>query len=486
MLRALLAFILPAAALSGQWPQFRGSNGLGVSDAPALPVHFGPRTNAAWRTELPPGHSSPVIFGDRIYVTAAQPGTRKDVGVGKMVDEGGRLFTICLDRTTGAVLWRREAPRPRLEQYQPTNSPASPSPAADAGGVYIFFGDYGLLAYSPDGKERWKLPLGPFNNVNGHGSSPILVDGLVVLLCDQDTGSYIIAVDQVTGRVKWKTARPESTRSYATPAVLRPARGPAEIVVPGSYQLTSYDARTGAKLWWIGGLSWQPKSTPVVAGEVVYAHWWEAGGEAEGVTETPEFADIRKKHDANGDGKISPEEFAGDPRQQKGFVNNDLNGDSYIDEREWNAYRARRASRNALLAVRPGARGDLTGSPSILWRIQKNLPNVPSPLLYRGVLYIVKDGGIFTSLDPETGRILKQGRLPGALDTYYSSPVAGGGHIYTTSQSGKMTVIKAGGEWEPVALNDFEEECFPTPAIAGDTLFVRTRTALYAFRAARQ
>jgi outer membrane protein assembly factor BamB len=485
MLRLPVALLFAASLLAAQWPQFRGPNGLGVSNSSALAVRFQPRQDAVWRTELPPGHSSPVIVGDRIYLTAAQMGTKKDVGVGKMVDEGGRLFTICLDRATGKVLWRREAPRPRLEQYQPTNSPASPSPAADASGVYVFFGDYGMLAYGPDGNDRWRLPLGPFNNVNGHGSSPILVDGLVVLLCDQDSGSYILAADQRTGQVKWKTARPESTRSYSTPAVLRPKGGPTELIVPGSYRLTSYNARSGEPLWWIDGMSWQPKSTPVVDGDVVYAHWWESGGEAEAPTVTPDFAEIRGKFDANRDGKITAEEFASDPRLQKQFVTNDLDNDGFLDEREWNLYRARRASRNALIAVRHGARGDLTGSSSILWRVQKNLPNAPSPLLYRGVLYLVKDGGIFTSLDPKSGRVLKQGRLPGALDTYYSSPVAGAGHVYTISQSGKMTVLEAAGEWEPVALNDFEEECFATPAIAGDTLYVRTRAALYAFRAPR-
>jgi outer membrane protein assembly factor BamB len=480
-MRVVLGLLL-ALPLAAQWPQFRGANGAGVGETARLPVRFRAHEGAAWRTELPPGHSSPVIVGARIFVTAAVLGKAKDAGLNKIVDEGGRLFTICLDRATGKVLWRREAPRPRLERYQPTNSPASPSPAADEKGVYVFFGDYGLLAYGLDGEERWRLPLGPFNNVNGHGSSPILVDGLVVLLCDQDTDSYLIAVEKETGRVRWKTPRPESTRSYATPAVLRPARGAVEIVVPGSYQLTSYDARTGEKLWWIGGLSWQPKSTPVVEGDMVYAHWWEAGGENEGATVTPEFSELLKKFDANGDRRISLEEFASDARQQKALPNNDLDNDGQLDEREWNAYRARRASRNALLAVRAGGRGDLTGGANIVWRIQKNLPNVPSPLLYRGVMYLVKDGGIFTSLDPKTGRVLKQGRLPGALDTYYSSPVAGAGHVYAISQSGKMTVVKAGAEWEPEALNDFEEDCFATPAIAGDALYVRTRAALYCFR----
>ena len=164
--------------------------------------------NMVWRTALPLGHSSPVFTADHIFVTAF---------------EGKTLLTICLDHATGKVLWRRAAPREREEVFQQTNGPASPSPVTDGANVYVFFGDFGFLSYGPDGNERWRLPLGPFNNANGHGSSPILADGKLVLICDQDTGSYLLAVDAQNGRVLWKTMRPECTRGYATPSVYRPA-----------------------------------------------------------------------------------------------------------------------------------------------------------------------------------------------------------------------------------------------------------------------
>jgi outer membrane protein assembly factor BamB len=482
MMRWMIAAFLGMSTLPGQWMQFRGPNGTGVALRAKLPVHFSPGKNVGWRTEIPSGHSSPIVVGDRVFLTAAEPGHFSDAGSGKVVDRGGRLYTICLDRETGRILWKREAPRPRVERYQPTNSPASPTPVSDGKRVYVFFGDFGLLAYDLQGDEQWRLPLGPFNNQNGHGSSPILVDRLLVLLCDQDAGSYLLAVDKDTGRIQWKVERPESTRSYSTPAVLKVAGTPTELIVPGSYQLTSYNARTGEKLWWITGMSWQPKSTPVVDGNIVYAHWWESGGESEQSVETPDFAETLARFDANGDGKISRDEFAGDPRMQRGFADNDLSGDGFVDERDWHFYRARKASRNALLAVRHGGRGDLTSSSYVLWRMQKFLPNVPSPLLYQGSLYLIKDGGILTSVDPKTGQIQKQGRLPDALDTYYASPVGGGGHVYVLSQSGKLTVLSAAGDWQVLASADFDEECFATPAIADNALFVRTRTALYCFR----
>src|SRR5262249_51499407 len=155
--------------------------------------------------------SSPILVGSRIFVTAY---------------EGPKLLTICLDRATGTIQWRREAPRPRTEGMQPTNSPASPTPASDGTMVYVFFGDFRMSAYGMDGEERWKLPLGPFNNANGHGSSPIVVDDLVYLICDQDTDSYLLAVEKTTGKVHWKVDRPEVTRGYATPVVYQPKNGP--------------------------------------------------------------------------------------------------------------------------------------------------------------------------------------------------------------------------------------------------------------------
>ncbi len=249
-----------ACAGAADWTQFRGRNGSGVGDATALPSEIGPGKNVAWKTAIPPGHSSPIVSGNFIFLTAAEGGSRVDAGRQKVVDEGGRLLTIALDRRSGKILWQQPAPRPRLERYQPTNSPASPTPVSDGSNVYVFFGDFGLISYTHSGKERWRVPLGPFNNVNGHGSSPIVFQDLVVLVCDQDTDSYMIAVDRNTGRTRWKVPRAEVTRSYVTPAVFQPSSGPAELIVPGAFQVTSYYAATGEKAWWVRGFSWQPKA----------------------------------------------------------------------------------------------------------------------------------------------------------------------------------------------------------------------------------
>jgi outer membrane protein assembly factor BamB len=272
--------------------------------------------------------------------------------------------------------------------------------------------------------------------------------------------------------------RPEITRGYATPVIFRPKSGPAELIVPGAFLLVSYAVETGEKLWWVRGMSWHPKSAPVISGDMIYVHSWETGGEAETPTETPTYQDTLAVYDANKDRLLSRDELPAP--LQRSFKDLDLNLNGAVDEPEWNFYRARKASRNSLLAVRHGGRGDLTGT-NVVWSMQKFLPNVPSPIFYEGVLYIVKEGGIMTSLDPATGAILKQARIPGAPGNYYSSPVAADGKIYTISQEGKVTVIQAGAQWEVLAVNNLDDDCFATPAIVDDRIYLRTHSRLYCF-----
>jgi len=463
-MRQLLTLVLVLAngALAADWPQFRGVNGLGVSADKNLPVQFGPQKNVVWKTELPPGHSSPIVAGSRIFVTAY---------------EGERLLTIGLDRATGKILWKREAPRPRREYMQDTNSPASGSPVSDGRNVYVFFGDFGILCYGVDGEDRWRVPLGPFNNANGHGASPVLIDDMLILICDQDTDSYVLALDKATGQLRYRIERPEVTRSYSIPTVYRPKKGPAELIIPGSYLVVAYNLETGEKLWWVRGMSWQQKSAAVVDGDTVYVCGWESGGDSATPAESPTWEEALARYDTNHDGKLTPAEVM---REFRNFGEYDLDRDQTMNEREWNFYRARKASQNIFVAIRAGGRGDVTDK-RVLWRYRKSLPNVPSPLLYQGVLYLVRDGGIMSSLDPRTGEPFKVERLRGALDRYWSSPVAGDGKIYVLSESGKLTVLRADGDFQILAQNDLEDTCFSTPAIADSRLYVRTRSALYSF-----
>jgi outer membrane protein assembly factor BamB len=476
MRRRLLAALLcvscsGAAAIraqrgSDEWSRFRGPNGSGVSNAARVPVEFGPATNLLWRTPLPPGHSSPILFGGRIYLTGFR---------------GDALLTIALDAATGAVVWEKEAPPVRTNVVDKRNNPASPSPAIDDSGVYVFFPDYGLLAYDASGAERWRMPLGPFNNIYGMGASPIVVGDLVVLSCDQSTGSFLLAVDKRTGRERWRTPRPEARSGHSTPIVWRAADGQSQILLPGSFLLTAYDAASGAKRWWVRGLSFELKSVPVVSGDTLYINGYGSTENEPGSRFTAAPAeDVFRKDDANGDGRLQKTEVT-DARARGGWFGAiDLDGDGALSRDEWEYYRAALESENGLMAIKLGGAGDMTGS-AIRWKYRRSVPQLPSPLLYRDVLYIVNDGGIVTTLNPDTGEVIKQGRLSGALDHYFASPIAADGHVYFTSERGSIAVLEPTGDLTPIAVNQIGEDCYATPAVTDGRIYVRSRETLWAF-----
>lgn len=464
---ALLILLLAATAAGADWPQFRGPEGTGIADGNALPAQFNESENLLWKTAVPPGHSSPVVAGDRIFLTAY---------------EEERLLVLALERDSGEVLWIREAPRPRREPYQRTHGPASPSPVTDGENVYVFFGDFGVLSYDARGNERWRRPMGPFRNGNGHGSSPILADGKLLVVCDQSVGSYLIALDAKSGETVWKAERPEITRGYGTAGIFRPSDGPPQVVVPGAYRVVAYDLATGEQLWWVTGFAWQLKCVPLFDGDTIYINGWEIGGDPGQQKETLSFEQVLQEHDRDGNGALSRDEAPDEGlKRDRPWNEHDLDGDGLLGERDWYFYAARRAPINNLVAIRPaGMRGDITKK-AVLWRYTKSLPNTASPLLYRGNLYLVKDGGIFSSIDPAAGRSLRVARLRDGIDKYWASPVAGDGKIYTVSQGCLISAIKPDANWSVLATSELDGTCFATPAIAGGQVYVRTLQDLYAF-----
>jgi len=183
--------------------------------------------------------------------------------------------------------------------------------------------------------------------------------------------------------------------------------------------------------------------------------------------------------DANHDGKLSQTELP-KPWQPTGTWRAiDLNRDGILDEREWTLFRTRRASRNGLLAIKLGGRGDVTGT-HVLWRFERSLPDVPAPLVYKDVVFLFRSGGIATTLNAQTGKVLKQARLTGALEDYYASPIGVDGKIYIASEHGKVVVLRAAGDWEILAINDFDSDIYATPAISEGRMYIRTQRALYA------
>ncbi|HXI90693.1 MAG TPA: PQQ-binding-like beta-propeller repeat protein [Blastocatellia bacterium] len=457
------------------WSQFRGPNGTGVSITTGLPTEFGPEKNVVWKTPLPPGHSSPVLTRNRIFITAHSN-----------EKENHKLFVICLDRQSGKPLWQREVPRSQKGRLQLVNGPASPSPVTDGENVYVFFQEFGMISYDGSGKERWKLPLGPFNMFYGFGASPILVDDKVILPVDQDNpNSFLIAVDKNNGRVRWKVDRPEVISGYSTPIVYQPKQGAKQIIVPESFQLSAYSVEDGKRVWFVRGLACEMKSIASHDAEYLYVNGWgfpqnQPGQQVKTIT----FAEGLAKYDVNHDGLIAKSEISGKEMMDKmlsgAFEAFDADRDEKLNEKEWGIFRAMLAAENGLLAIKFGGQGDQT-STAIRWRYTKPVPQVPSTLLYKGVLYMVNDGGVLISFDPATGAVIKQGRLTGAIDKYFSSPVGADDKVFLIGEGGAVSVLKAAGEWEILKVNQLDDECFATPAIADGRIYIRTRSALYCF-----
>lgn len=450
------------AAQTTEWLQFRGPNGMGVAEGSTLPSEFDAKKNVVWKTPVPFARSSPVVTADRVYLTAT---------------EGDKLITMALEAKTGKVLWRRDVVRARHMPIYKANDGAAPSPVSDGKNVFAFFAELGLISYGPDGKERWRVPLGPFNSFYGMGGSPVLAGNTLVLVCDQRTDSFIVAVDASNGKVLWKKSRP-NYEAYSTPAIYKPKDGPVQVIVSGSLTVDAYSLDKGERLWWVSKIGSYPKGVPVLGTGMVYVV--ADGGEQPFL---PPF-DESLKADTNKDGKIEREEMKGQAEAYDHFGWLDSNNDGYIERAEYDFVRNSTVGGHGVTAVRLSGHGDLTSS-NVAWNVTKAYPSIPTPLLYRGVMYLMKEGGIVSSLDPASGQVLKQGRTPEALEEYYASPVAADGKIFMVSASGKVTVLKADAQWEIVAVNDLDEEVWATPAIAGNHLYIRTRSALYAFGSAK-
>jgi len=446
---------------TNEWLQFRGPNGAGVAEGFSLPAEFSSTKNVAWKTPVPFARSSPVITADRIFLTAT---------------EGDKLITLALDRKSGKLLWRRDAIRARHMPIYKANDGASPTPVSDGKNVYAFFAELGLISYGPDGKERWRVPLGPFNSFYGMGGSPVLVGNTLLMVCDQRTDSFIIAVDTRNGKELWKKSRP-NFEAYSTPAIYRPKDGPAQAIVLGSQSVDAYSLDKGERLWWVTKIGSYPKGVPVMGTEMVYVI-----GEGADEPFLPPFDEMLKQFDADKDQRIHRDEVKSQKEALEHFGWLDANSDGYIERTEHDFVRNSTTSGHGLTAVRLPGQGDLTSS-NIVWQLKKAYPGIPAPLVYRGVMYLMKEGGIVSSVDPASGQVLKQGRTPNALEEYYASPVAGDGKIFVVSASGKVTVLKADAQWEILATSDLDDEVWATPAIAGGNLYIRTRNALYAFAA---
>jgi len=452
-------------AWAEDWPRFRGPNGSGISDSKGVPSEFGPKKNLMWRVEVPMGRSSPIVVKDRVYLTAL---------------EENKLLTLALDRQTGKTIWRREIVRDSTNKIFVGNDTATPTSASDGENLYTFFPDLGLVSLDAAGSERWRVKLGPFDSFYGLSSSPVVHGNTVALVCDQRNGSFAVAVDKDSGRLRWRIERKlATTEAYSTPAIYAPQRGKPQLIVTGAYRVDGYDLETGENVWWIGKQGNYPIGSPVVFGDMVVAV-----GNGGDTPEYPAFDTFLEKLDTNKDGKLSREECSKDPIMKDHFGWMDADNDGIITRAEWDQKLKESVTEHGVTGSTIGGAGDRTGS-NLVWRYTKSFSNLITPLIYRDVLYLLKNGGIITTLNPKTGDVLKTGRTKDAIDEYFASPVAADGKVFLLSYSGKVTVLKADPQWEVLAVNDLDETSQATPAIADGRIYIRTHKALYSFGAGR-
>ncbi|HEY0005162.1 MAG TPA: PQQ-binding-like beta-propeller repeat protein [Pyrinomonadaceae bacterium] len=417
-----------AAAPETNWPQWRGPASRGISEEKNLPTEWTSTKNIKWKTAIPGrGHSSPIVWGNRVFLTTAiegevLPGAKAATHIvdGKEwvhpdsvgADRKHTFKVIALDRDTGRMLWEQTAweGTPYDNRHRKSSYAAS-TPATDGKLVYAYFGSEGLYAYDFNGKLAWKVSLGKLGTQGmGTGTSPILYENLVILQCDEEDGnaSFITALDKRTGKEVWKTPRKVQV-SWSTPILVQTSKR-TELITSGTEAVISYDPATGKELWRSKGVESNAIPSPVASGEMVFV---SAGFPA----------------------KIA-------------------------------------------MAIRLGGAGELTDE-SIVWKYAKGTAYVPSPILYGDYLYLTTDRGILTCLEARTGKVVYEGgRIP-VPATFTGSPVAFDGKILLTSEDGDTFIIKAGPQHQVIGTNSLDEPVYTSPAISDGKIFIRAEKNLY-------
>lgn len=463
-------FSLPLASLASgdvpEWGGFRGTDGTGQLARASLPASLDPEGTLQWRVEVPSGYSSPVVAGKNLFLTGATK---------------SKLVVLCLDPASGEQRWSKEFDFDGRRPGQ--NSPAAPTPVTDGEIVVALFHHLGLIAFDTTGKELWRVQLGPINIPHGMSTSPLLYGDLVVLQVDQDRAAYLVAFDKKTGKERWRTERAGAKHSYATPAIWAPNGGPAEVIVSGSFQTTGYSLDKGEKLWWVEGNGWQSKCAPVVAGKRCFVNAYSGSISEMGYpTLALSFEEALVQHDGDGNEKIGKSEY-GDPQLHQLWFLFDLDEDGLLDQEEWEFGQAANDKKGGFFALDLGQRGAQAPG-KLAWTLEgtRGVPGFTTPLVVGNTLFMIDDGGLLTSLDVSTGKIVRQERV-GQPDEFFASPVAGDGKVYLVGKKGVLSVVTAESEWKELASHalESEEEFWATPSLSARAVFVRGTEALYCF-----
>jgi len=472
------------------WPRFRGPNGQGIAEAARIPVDISRESLVLWKTAIPPGYSSPVIWNDRIFFTANESANEKE------------LITLCVKRENGNIMWRQTVQAQTKVEIHAMNHPASPTPAADGRHVYVYFGTYGLICYDHEGNKVWDRKIKTPESWYGMATSPILYKDKVILILDDDNqdASRLLVVNQNTGETVWEQPRSLFGSGWSTPMIWRHG-DTEELIVLGSQRLTSYNPSTGEEIWWAGGFPGETIGTPITGGGLLFASSTSPFGRGDEKWDAARMWKItRDELDKNKDNQIQSDEMTEDftipmrpdlTRDNPGYGFTmsdkarmlkffDKDKDGVISEKDWMETLSgfTTAMQPTLLAIRPGATKDARES-HIAWEIHRGIPEAPSLLYCRGKLYLMRDGGLLTCLEASTGKEFFRERI-GAAGQYLASPIAAGDKVLVASVPGVVTVIQAEDKLKILARKDFGEKIFATPAVVDNKLYVRTVGHMYA------
>ena len=459
--------VWPVLLSAEDWPQFRGPNCSGISQSSqSLPTQFSYQQNVAWSAELGDGISSPVITNSRVFTTT-------------MISPD-RLAVICHAADHGTELWRHEFQIDGPAPLTQPNSYASSTPATDGKRLYVYVITRGLIALDvSDGEQIWRLPVEQPHFIFDWGAagSPIVFEGMVYFNQDDDLNSFLLAVDAETGKLRWRTERPEMLAGYSVPVICE-FGGRKDIVVAGSGKLKGYDPHTGLELWTCNSLLRNSLTTPVVQQGTIYLSQSILGGESDNVYSKP----LLQWKDTNQDGRLTKQEIPQSFWER--FDRGDGNGDGFLIGGEIDE--AFQSSTNMVgggtivQAIQGGGTGNVTET-HMLWKLDKTraASDYSSPLAIDDRLFLIKRGGITSVLDKATGATIRKPKRIGNVGYYYASPVVGDGKMYVVGENGFVIVLTDGPKLKFLAKNDMGDTCIATPAIADGRLYIRTRNKLF-------
>lgn len=467
---------------SSGWMQFRGSNGTGVYHGKVpLPSSLNDES-LCWKVDAPAGHSSPIVVNDSVFITGYEP---------------GKLSTLCFDLTTGQLRWRRDIDVEKFERTQAQHGPATPTPVSDGKRLFVVFGSLGIVAYDLQGEELWRHEREMKRNLFGSASSPIIADGRLVVFLGNQEESLLQAIDPESGDVIWNRRRPGPASSWSTPVIWQ-ADLTSTLLVYEPFNMRCVSLQDGSDLWSVPNLADEPITVPMIEGSKIFTTSYNMRLNQE-VLGLPTFETLLKECDADDDGMIDRKESEanksvlsrpdadgqGDHPLSIFFRMLDSNEDQKIQADEYPRLKEWVDSfehANGFIALQPGK---LHSIPKLVWTHEPGVPECPSPIIYDGKLFAVRNGGVVTCLETETGNQLFQGRFA-AGGPYYASIVGGDSKLFFASQRGQLTVLSADEKHEKLGSYDVGESIHATPALVPAGLVIRSKNHLWLFAAPQE